>query len=613
MSLRDLMEDKQLNFNQPLLSVRRNSSIVASCKDDMIRSHSDSIGRKLNIPQPPHFKSELKSGPVSNPGVVPFFWEQIPGKPKDEVKPEADHTSERPVPKLPPGRTLVANQWNSENGAGSFNSSKAVVVDDDHYESADEGDVFLDALDTLSRTQSSVFLNCSVSNLDEPEGRPSPETFSTDPQTREFMINRFLPAAKAMASEMISDIPQYAPKKLQAEVQEQSTRQLKKVVKPDRQPQKQYAHSSARLYYQPHDYEEGSDDDDYNHEDPVKACGLLPRFCFRSSFGLLNPLPGMSVRTRVPKPLGSRMQTRSSCAGLCSGVENGESEKKLTFKSNNQRPEGSSLYKLLNSDVSANHNKPPQTNASIDASGLPKKACKSFRELMAAEDSSVQEDSDNRVAEKNLYVDTVHKLESPIPKSSSPEVKGTFEILVTNRVKKHLVDHFQDDAEKLTSVDEEAKIMPVVQETSNINSLSTTDELNSKPGRKPGNAYGQEQQYYEETITPVKAADNEVDEGLLKQDRTVKPENPHGQFKEFPVPPPLPKSPSDSWLFRTLPSLSTKNSAFHSNQGTGNPRNQAPKWETIVKTTKWQDQHLRNSQVDKELNLQFQFLQLIVF
>ncbi|XP_019159190.1 PREDICTED: uncharacterized protein LOC109155929 isoform X2 [Ipomoea nil] len=590
MSLRNLMEDKRLNLNQPLLSVRRNSSIVG--KDDMTRSQNDLFGRKRSVPQPPCYKSELKSGPVSNPGVVPFFWEQIPGKPKDEVKPEADHTRERPVPKLPPGRTSVANQRSSDNGPGSFNSSKAVVEDnDDNYESADEEDVFLDALDTLSRTQSSVFLNCSVSGLDEPEGRPS-----TDPQTREFMINRFLPAAKAMASETVSEIPQYAPKKMQA-FQEQP-RQLNKVVKPDRQPQKLYAHSSARHYYQPRDYEEESDDDDYSHEDiPVKACGLLPSFCFRGSFGFLNPVPGMSVRTRVPKPPGSRMQARSSYAGLCSGVETDESEKKLTFKSNNnQRPEESSLYKLQNSDVSDNHNKPPETNVSIDALGLPKKACKSFQELIAAEDSLVQQDSDNCVAEKTVYVDTVHKLESPVPKSSSPEAKGTIEILVTT-VKKHMVDHFQDDAEKLTSVDEEAKTMPIVQETSNFNSLSAADELNSKPGGKPGNDDGQEQ-YYEETITSVKAANNDVDEGLLKQDRTAKPENPHeeGEFKEFPVPPPLPKSPSDSWLFRTLPSLSTKNSAFHPKQGTGNPRNQAPKWETIVKTTKWQGQHLRNSQ-----------------
>lgn len=62
------------------------------------------------------------------------------------------------------------------------------------------------------------------------------------------------------------------------------------------------------------------------------------------------------------------------------------------------------------------------------------------------------------------------------------------------------------------------------------------------------------------------------------------------------LPPPLPKSPSESWLCHALPLVSLKNSFRHSSQGTQchakrqgtNKASGYSKWETIVKTSKFE-------------------------
>jgi hypothetical protein len=72
-----------------------------------------------------------------------------------------------------------------------------------------------------------------------------------------------------------------------------------------------------------------------------------------------------------------------------------------------------------------------------------------------------------------------------------------------------------------------------------------------------------------------------------------------------PLPPPLPKSPSESWLWRALPITSFKNSFLHSNQrnqshakrNDSNTTSSNVKWETIVKTSNLSHDHVRFSQV----------------
>jgi len=65
------------------------------------------------------------------------------------------------------------------------------------------------------------------------------------------------------------------------------------------------------------------------------------------------------------------------------------------------------------------------------------------------------------------------------------------------------------------------------------------------------------------------------------------------EYVLHPLAPPLPKSPSESWLCRALPLVSSKNSFPHSNQGTQSKAKRQgfsrassyTKWETIVKSS----------------------------
>ena len=60
---------------------------------------------------------------------------------------------------------------------------------------------------------------------------------------------------------------------------------------------------------------------------------------------------------------------------------------------------------------------------------------------------------------------------------------------------------------------------------------------------------------------------------------------------QFPLPPPLPKSPSESWLWRTLPSMSSRKSSSHSYLGTRiNSPHPASKMPGSILKTKFQHQ-----------------------
>lgn len=351
MILKNLMEDKQLDLNQPFLSVRRVSSTVVSSEADERKKADKSIPK---LPPLPVYKSELKSGPIRHPGAVPFLWEQTPGRPKDESNSQTKPPERPPVaPRLPPGRVSNVKLQASDKGPkgkaatrsqnGNFLSSSQDVSNlykknATHYESSIEGtedkgssgseegdEAYLDALDTLSRSESS-YMNCSVSSvsgLDGPNVKPS-GTFSTDPQTRDFMMGRFLRAAKAMASET----PQYGTRK-QLVAREQS-RQVNNVLSKDkRRPLNQYRRN-AFPHYAEEIYEEGSgygaDDYDGSENMSTTVCGLFPRFCVKSSFCLLNPVPGMKMQAQMPISSVNRMQTKSSYAGSCS-----ETAKKVFF------------------------------------------------------------------------------------------------------------------------------------------------------------------------------------------------------------------------------------------------------------------------------------------
>lgn len=668
-----MMEDKQLNLNRPLLSVRRHTSTAASEKDIKKKNESS----LSSVPQPPPFyRSELKSGPVRNAGMVPFVWERSPGRPKDERTPETPTEGPPVAPKLPPGRVLKANQQDNDNSSEKLTVNKSQVgnpqgwqtvselddtdrrfkiaqntVEEAHErndDSGDEDEVYEDALDTLSRTES-FFVNCSVSGisgLDDLDVKPS-GTFSTDPQLREFMFGRFLPAAKAM----VSETPQYAPAPKKRPVVQDNPRQLKRAVNADNRPQLRYGPSFAKHYSEFHDNgeEEEESDDDYDEQEnvPSKVCGLLPRFCLKSR--LLNPLPGMSVRTRTPMSPTIRMQARSSSASTCSKTENelssvdmseqrsidGSQTAELHEEKNDlnvkfsqiflksQKSEGplanghggvSSHYNESSASIDqrASQANPVEAwDASVDGSSCGEKSYRSFRDLLADQSTSEEVDSGGPAVEKTLYVDTVHKGESP-KKTCSLDMKGpsivreTNDEIFTNRVEKNLPED-SSLIDRLGIADGADPLKKNSRKPNDFSLLPVADEPNQKIGKDTRKASGEDQKLCQNRVdskitqAPVKQATQTLGKQTPKAEIVV---NYHGISAEFPVPPPLPKSPSDSWLCRTLPSMPSKNSSILSHFGTGmNPKNQAsrtqsadPKWETIVKTTKVYHHHLRYSE-----------------
>ncbi|KAM3287166.1 hypothetical protein P3S67_020596 [Capsicum chacoense] len=606
------MEEKQLKFNQPLLSVRRIAPAMISQRYEKKKTNNSFP----TMTHPPHYKSELKSGLVGKPGTVPFLWEQIPGRPKDESRPQTCLTEKPPTaPKPPPGWKLRENQDFNQKGKvqnvmpscissdenvkkiESFDSSKEMMDDKEKIESEDDDEVYLDALDTLSRTESSL-LNCSVSGVsgfDELSAKQS-GTSSTNPQTKDFMMGRFLPAAKAMTSDKTSETPYYVRKK-QPPVEDQ-LRQLKKVINGDRRPQLRYGPSFTLYHSEAHDNkeEEESDDDRYDNGNlPAKICGLLPHFCLKNSFRLLKPVPATSVRTRIPLSPVSRMQTGSSSTASYNGAENEQStsdvsEQKSVVGSITNDVKGR-VYSTSGNDPCYNKTilgtNAEEDNPMVKCSGLQERTCRRLHEVLSNQTNSREVDVLTPFVEKTLYIDIVHKMDSSV-KLQDEDV----EILEQMTEQKPFVDSSLDLSE--------ASLKTYLQRKADFNPPRSAEKPNSEKEMKASIAAGQAQDCYQDGMTLAKPdADGRAKTRKLIQ-RKEKLENSCKVHPEFLVPPPpLPKSPSDSWLCRTLPSLSTKNASSRAYISIGlNPNDQSSKplpndskWETIVKMTKKQ-QHL---------------------
>ncbi|PKA55583.1 hypothetical protein AXF42_Ash006785 [Apostasia shenzhenica] len=306
-----LMEDKRLDLDAPLLSVRRHTTAASISNLAVSPSPAGPIIAPRSVERTPplrsalpFYKSELKSGPVRNPGVVPFVWEQKPGQPKCEAISRLRPT---PAPSLPPGRILndrgperfscessisvadLATKVCEEKSGENPTTTAALMV------TVEDDDNFSDAVETLSRAES-FFMNCSVSGLSGIQDAVEPtDCFSADSQVRDFMMGRFLPAAQAMAS----GLPQYSSRKPPkvAERAANGEQRLRRVPLPYQQTPKFVAPPYPR---DPRNEICSADDEsyesDYDRNFSSNACGLLPRLC------LLNPMPGREVGDRRHRP-----------------------------------------------------------------------------------------------------------------------------------------------------------------------------------------------------------------------------------------------------------------------------------------------------------------------
>eukprot|EP00252_Welwitschia_mirabilis_P021969 TRINITY_DN5798_c0_g1_i1.p1 TRINITY_DN5798_c0_g1~~TRINITY_DN5798_c0_g1_i1.p1 ORF type:complete len:324 (+),score=23.88 TRINITY_DN5798_c0_g1_i1:175-1146(+) len=250
-----------LNFNAPLMSTRRNgASPVQSRPERRINCAAES-DKALNQ------RSELQK-----PGRVLFRWEENSGRPKEEV--EAN----------------TANNINGKSGkeevpaaAGAASAIRNNIKKDEHVASDD----FSDALEALSQSESCTAA-WSVSMLSGAEDQRCissvPSSNSRRIVDRNFMMDRFLPAAKAIASETPH------PQNNRRAVTPDPPRPLALRRDAEREPLPLQCTPSAMKARKSQsvvkDFDYDDDDDDVSVFSP-KACGIFPwrlknALCYRS-------------------------------------------------------------------------------------------------------------------------------------------------------------------------------------------------------------------------------------------------------------------------------------------------------------------------------------------
>ncbi|XP_004487253.1 uncharacterized protein [Cicer arietinum] len=565
------MEEKQLNFNQPLLSVRRFSSTIASEADNKRKTTDNSLARRLPSPLPSHNKSELKSGPVRNAGAVPFVWEKTPGKPKhDETKLQQTHAvvEQSPVtPNLPPGRVPKLMQQDSDvvtdkRIGNTFSNSQNVESLDKKvmkHESSKEGDsdsdddddddgdgTYQDAVETLSRTESFF-----MSGYDDQEVQVQQQNgsfSSSEQQARDFMIDRFLPAAKAM----ISETPQYASKK--TIVGQGQQKQMWKIGSTE----KSSPLSQHRLKLLQH--KEGSvfeSDDSENYSTNTAACGLFSPFC------LLNPMPGVRMANKV--------QNNASCNLASSHIE-------TTDEQHGKKSEDSKSDFTKDREIFSHEKTKQVTNQHRRGCG----------ESLACESTRLETSYDRPIVEKTLYVDSVHNkikfqtshkgddfgnlqrdsgnqgsdLDKDLVSTSSPQIVECKKIDDDDDI---LIKNYEFDIKSQSAakwIDQEC----------NLASFKMEDDGDGKIDL--------------ESQCGMKLSNNDIFDPA--------------SFFEIPLVLSSLKAPSESWLKRTLPAISTRNTSSHTNLASNiYSRSQIQKTasvcnkcETIVNSSYVQHDHL---------------------
>lgn len=289
------MERKRIDFNTPLLSVRRFHAAEfktidgdRSKEEEEKKASSDGgDDRSEKRSMLPFYKADLNSGPLRNPGVVPFFWEKSPGRPK-----VGDPT------------VKLLDRVDSNVSAGAVEDS---VCDGDR-DDGDGDDSFLDAVETLSRMDS-CSMNCSVSEMSRVGQRvDSGSCFKTDPQVRDFMMDRFLPAAQAMVTES----PKVTSRKPNSSIHNQKIDRgahrrpvsLPRQTQPKTISEYPYLNQTQGVdYCNRHDNDDSDDevfDDHHTRHLVMKGCGfLLPKFCLKSSLRFMNHSQSVGNKNRA--------------------------------------------------------------------------------------------------------------------------------------------------------------------------------------------------------------------------------------------------------------------------------------------------------------------------
>ncbi|GMH05516.1 hypothetical protein Nepgr_007356 [Nepenthes gracilis] len=661
------MEKKQLNLSAPLLSARRYSSPLRSSSEKK-DSHSE---RRNGLACK---KSDSNMGEVVKPGSVPFNWEHVPGKAKggaNELQLQSPQQASN-TPKLPPGRSLSIVPWTSgkksgeqkplrslnklsgelkvlrpknklsgelivsvpqnkssgelncfgpQNKLSSANMSsvarcertKEGIEKNVDYDSENDRLTYSDALESFS-------INCSVSGLSGSEylGTKPHETFSTDIQARDFMMNRFLPAAKAMTLES----PQYASRKQVVAVEQPY--EFKALIPITKGPPPSQNASNIGPFNGQDVRSEESEDEDNSCELPrnisVKACGFLPWFCSkRNSLHFLNPVSAMKVGTgsalssarkigRLVKVAssGSPSQTptknKVDSEGKTSELNDIDSKRNGKFRPmfySGELQNRSSLSPYRNSiksGTSPPRNESPHSvfRKGVGFLAIPKrvnqpngheaklhnKLSNQLKGLSSRQKNMQDSGGGSPAVEKTLHRDSV-----AVPQSNSS----------SSRTKRSIDGSGNDSGATIESMSSQRRTRLDIMKARGISKPFISEAVDDSPPSLSDVGHTA-------NITDISRHERMevVTDGNINVSRELTVRADH----QCALPPPLPKSPADSWLSRNLTSGSPRNSFSYSNLGNkAQQRKQNAKtfpsgsnWETVVKSSHFFHDHGRYSE-----------------
>jgi len=269
-----MMNEGKLNINAPLMSVRRSICTPTSSTETKIKI-LDNSAHSL-----PYNKSDMTQDQVTEPVYVSFNWEHIPVRSKLDNKVRSSSKSN--------SLSDIMNKLDHDKGQKNEKLQNLEEDDDD----ANDDDAFSDALETLSSTES-----VCVSGLDNLDANKCRISSTDDKQAQEFMMNRFLPAAKAMTLQP----HQHAPRKQSVLLQQPST----KLVSEEKNSFVNNRNITDIVPYNGQCQEEEEEESDHDETDDyanisAKGCGLFPRSCIKNSLCLLNPMPETKMENQIP-------------------------------------------------------------------------------------------------------------------------------------------------------------------------------------------------------------------------------------------------------------------------------------------------------------------------
>lgn len=633
------MDKKQLDFNAPFLSVRRLSTAAVNL--DEKDTETSRLNRRQSLPLN---KSDWELEELTKPAAIPFQWEQIPGIAKDGKT----STPQTPKdlsnsPRYPPGRLLDMVKHISEEDVEWLNGSSPQIrasplggsmnTKDNFKFESDEDDVFSDALQSLSPTQSFSW-KCSdsgLSGVDGPDMRSS-RTFHTDQQTRDYMMSRFLPAAKAM----ILETPQYVSKKPTPVME--PPKYVRKVYSGELRPLLEQYRSNSISPYDQCTRSTENEDENYGttRKKSGKTFGFFPRLCIKNSLRLLNPVQGSKSKSQIQPPNQSSISSsgeikrlaRTSYSGPLPStydkhtsnavyrkrpvsrsrelhvIENNRSSKSNQFyhSSDSFMTDGSIVNRgSTGGHISPYRNETPRSPFHDGARflGVPKvpnveaNNCSSIDkkdDVFFRQTDGQRSTTASPVPEKTLYIDSVNKVETPrhlVSSKAMGRMNSSSETLEGSRVTQSPTKNIKcTNSLKGGSMQRPKAFGSFDVVPPSDGGINHKGQIYRNQGLKVNQNLEHEGGSWE---CPKVDSIGKLDNTVQREDDQVG--NVATDSMQSPLAPPLPKSPSESWLWRTV-SLRNPFPKKHAQKTSTTDA----KWEIIVKASNVRHDHVRYSE-----------------